>query len=280
MSANVLQRAGARFFYSRTAEALFVNVWYSLVAKLDRDGRETFMNYGYDALDGTEPALPERFAVHRYAVQLYRHAALCAGVQGKTVLEVGCGRGGGASYVAAELGPRRYVGLDVNATAIAFDRARYRDQPNLEFVRGDAHALPFADASFDAVLNVESSHHYRDLATFLAEVRRVLVPGGTFVMACFPRRNEMERLRGPLDRAGFELVLEEDVTANVVRALELDSARRVDALQRLCPAPLRTFGREFAGVRGSELYESFASGRRRYLNFVLRAPPAPDAQLP
>ena len=63
MSANMLQRAGARFFYSRIAEALFVNVWYSLVAKLDRDGRETFMNYGYAALDGSEDALPERFAL-------------------------------------------------------------------------------------------------------------------------------------------------------------------------------------------------------------------------
>ncbi|HEX3466733.1 MAG TPA: class I SAM-dependent methyltransferase [Candidatus Elarobacter sp.] len=280
MSANALQRAGQWFFYSRIAEALFVNVWYSLVAKLDRDGSETFMNYGYAALDESEPALPERFAVHRCAVQLYRHVALCADVRDKTVLEVGCGRGGGASYVAGELGPRRYVGLDVNATAIAFDRARYRGVPNLEFVCGDAHALPFPDASFDAVLNVESSHHYRDLAAFLAEVRRVLVPGGTFVMACFPRRNEMEGLRRPLDSAGFELVLEEDITANVVRALELDSARRTDAVQRLCPAPLRTFGREFAGVRGSELYDSFASGKRRYLNFVLRAPAAGGAQSP
>jgi SAM-dependent methyltransferase len=269
---SALQRMSARFFYSSLAEVLFTNAWYSLVAKLDRHGQETFMNYGYAELDGADPPVPAKLEVHRCAVQLYRHVVSRAELRGKDVLEIGCGRGGGASYVAAELAPRRYVGLDINATAIAFDRRHYRDQTNLAFVAGDAHALPFAGESFDVALNVESSHHYRDLAAFVGEAFRVLAPGGTFLMACFPRKNELARLREPLDRSRFECVLEEDITANVVRALELDSARRVDALGRLCPAPLRGFGREFAGVRGSELYESFASGRRRYLNFVLRKP--------
>jgi SAM-dependent methyltransferase len=47
-------------------------------------------------------------------------------------------------------------------------------------VQGDAEALPFDDGSFDAVINVESSHNYPDLAKFLSEVARVLRPGGHF----------------------------------------------------------------------------------------------------
>ena len=81
---------------------MFTNAWYSLVAKLDNHGQETFMNYGYAELDGAAPPLPARFDVHRYAVQLYRHVVSRAELRGKDVLEIGCGRGGGASYVAAE----------------------------------------------------------------------------------------------------------------------------------------------------------------------------------
>jgi len=270
MRRSTFEKAGATFFYSAIADFFFVNTWYSLVSKLDKNGEETFLNYGFADLDGAKIELAPELEVHRYAVQLYHHVVSRAAVQGKNVLEIGCGRGGGASYVAQTLQPRRYVGLDVNRTAIAFDRRFYRNQKNLEFIAGDAHALPFADGVFDVAVNVESCHHYRDLDTFLAEVHRVLVPGGTFLMACFPRKNEMSLLREPLRRSRFECVLEEDITSNVMRALETDSARREAAVRRLCPAPLRTFGREFAGVRDSELYESFASGKRPYLNFVLQ----------
>ncbi len=270
MRRSTFEKAGATFFYSAIADFLFVNSWYSLVSKLDKNGEETFLNYGFADLDGAKIELAPELEVHRYAVQLYHHVVSRAAVRGKNVLEIGCGRGGGASYVAQTLQPLRYVGLDINRTAIAFDRRFYRNQKNLEFIAGDAHALPFADGVFDVAVNVESCHHYRDLDTFLAEVHRVLEPGGTFLMACFPRKNEMSLLREPLRRSRFECVLEEDITSNVLRALETDSARREDAVRRLCPAPLRTFGREFAGVRDSELYESFASGKRPYLNFVLQ----------
>lgn len=268
--ADPVRKAGARFFYSSVAEVLFTNAWYSLVTRLDKNGEETFMNYGYAEPGEAKLELSPRFEVHRWAVQLYHHVVSRAAIRDKDVLEIGCGRGGGASYVAANLHPRRYVGLDVNRTAIAFDRRHYGEQKNLEFVAGDAHALPFGGDVFDVAVNVESSHHYRDLAAFLSEVHRVLKPGGAFLMACFPRKNELSSLREPLGRSHFDCALEEDITANVVRALELDSERREAALGRLCPAPLRTFGREFAGVRDSELYESFASGKRRYLNFVLK----------
>jgi ubiquinone/menaquinone biosynthesis C-methylase UbiE len=156
----------------------------------------------YDAeLGGAKLELVPRFEVHRCAVQLYHHVLSHASVRGKDVLEIGCGRAGGASYVAANLHPRRYVGLDINKTAIAFDRRFYAEQKNLEFVAGDAHALPFGGDVFDLAVNVESSHHYRDLGAFLGEVHRVLKPGGTFLMACFPRKNELSPLRVDVESA-------------------------------------------------------------------------------
>ena len=57
------------------------------------------------------------------------------------------------------------AGLDFSQKAIDFARGHHRD-PRLRFVCGDAEALPFADASFDAVLNVESSHCYPNVPRF------------------------------------------------------------------------------------------------------------------
>jgi SAM-dependent methyltransferase len=263
---------GARLFSSAIAGFFFTDAWYSLVTRLDKNAEATLMNYGYADLDGAEIALHPRDEPNRFPIQLYHHIASRAEICGKDVLEIGCGRGGGASYVAGYLDPRRYVGLDINKHAVAFDRAFYKAQNNLEFVAGDAHAIPFADGTFDVALNVESSHHYRDLGRFLREVYRVLKPGGVFLMACFPRRNGAASLRETVQQSGFACTLEEDITPNVIRALERDSPRREAAVLRLCPAPLRTFGREFAGTKGSGLYESFASGALPYFNFVLQRP--------
>ena len=63
---------------------------------------------------------------------------------------------------------------------------------------------------------------------------------------------------------------EEDITPAVVRAMDLDSARREGLAQKLVPPFLRGLAGEFAGVRGTALYESFASGASPYLSFVYR----------
>lgn len=56
--------------------------------------------------------------------------------------------------------------------------ARAAARPGLLLVRGDAHALPFADASFDAVIAGKGAFRYLDAGRALAECRRVLRPGG------------------------------------------------------------------------------------------------------
>jgi len=81
------------------------------------------------------PALPP----HRFQTDL----------SGKDVLEVSCGHGGGASYLARTMRPQSYTALDLNPSGIAFCTQRHRVD-GLSFVQGNAQRLPFADASFDA----------------------------------------------------------------------------------------------------------------------------------
>ncbi len=107
----------------------------------------------------------------------YAGVSLDSRTHRREVLEVGCGRGGGGAYVAEHFRVSRLTGLDFSGAAIRFARAHHAD-PRLRFVRGDAENLPFPDAWFDAVLNVESSHCYPDVPRFTSEVARVLRPGG------------------------------------------------------------------------------------------------------
>ena len=70
--------------------------------------------------------------------------------------------------------------------------------PGLAFEVGDAERMPFPDASFDAVVNVESSHCYPSMPAFLSEVRRVLRPGGHFLYADLRPRTDLPARRAEL----------------------------------------------------------------------------------
>ena len=100
--------------------------------------------------------------------------------RGDRVMDLGCGTGALTAQVL-EQDPRRQVtGLDLSEQMLAQARARLGDRVNL--VQGDSEHLPFPDQSFDVVYCCDSFHHYPAPAAVLAEVGRVLVPGGVFLL--------------------------------------------------------------------------------------------------
>jgi len=94
------------------------------------------------------------------------------------VLDVGCGDGQ-VSRLATGLGASTVVGVDPTWNQLTVAAARGEATA---FLRAAAGALPFADASFDAVVACLVFEHIRDVDDAIAEVARVLVPGGRF---CF-----------------------------------------------------------------------------------------------
>ena len=98
---------------------------------------------------------------------------------GLRVLDIGCGTGDQLRIIAPLVDPGSAVGVDLSATLIA--RARQRadaDQGNVSFQVGDACGLPFADATFDRVVANQILLHLADPWRAVAEMRRLLVPGG------------------------------------------------------------------------------------------------------
>jgi SAM-dependent methyltransferase len=140
----------------------------------------------------------------------------------KQVQEVSCGHGGGASYLVRTLHPASYTGLDFNADGIAFCQKRHQ-LPGLDFVHGDAESLPFGDESFDAVIIVEASHAYPRLPRLLAEVARVLRPGGHFLYAVFRGSDEFAVWQAALSDAPMRLSSRRDINPEVLRGMERDA---------------------------------------------------------
>jgi SAM-dependent methyltransferase len=123
------------------------------------------------------------------------------------------------------------------------------------------------------VVNVESSHCYPSMDAFLAEVHRVLRPGGHFLFADFRSSEKVRGLHEELARCPLEVVDQEAITANVVAALERDSDRKLRLIRQMIPRWLHAPFLRFAAIEGSQTHEGFLTGRTHYQRFVLRKPP-------
>ena len=163
--------------------------------------------------------LAESDEPNRYSIQLYHRTATKVDLTGKRVLEVSCGHGGGASYLMRTQGPAAYTGLDLNPVGLDFCRKKHQ-LPCLDFVHGSAEELPFADQSFDAVINIEASHCYARFPQFLAEVARVLRPGGHFLYADVRRRGDLAKWEEEMSDAPMRLMSERVINEEVARGVD------------------------------------------------------------
>lgn len=105
--------------------------------------------------------------------------ALLAAAEGERVLDVGSGTGYLVASIADAVGPRGAVhGLDPSPAMNELAAARNTDRPWVSIDEGDALALPYADGTFDAAVSTQVYEYVDDVGAALAELRRVLRPGG------------------------------------------------------------------------------------------------------
>jgi len=245
--------------------------WYNYINKSDKDNELTFMNYGYAYYSPLE--LKSKDEKNRYQIQLYDKIvkAIPSPIEKSDMLEVGCGRGGGANYISEYLSPKSLDGIDICKPAIDFCRKnRIRGISNVFFNEGDAMRIPHSNDFFDAVINIESSHRYPDMPKFLGEVKRVLKQEGYFSFVDFRATERIPELDDLMSFSGMNLLEEEVVTPEVLKALELDNARKLDMIARLVPKILHKPAREFASVIGSASYNSLIDGKREYKRYLLK----------
>jgi SAM-dependent methyltransferase len=138
-------------------------------------------------LAGNSAGAYERYLVPiMFAPWAERLADLAALAPGDRVLDVGCGTGIVARVAAGRTGRGggTVVGLDANETMLTVARAAAAETaPAIDWRTGDAAALPFPDGAFEAVFCQQALQFLPDPITALAEMRRVVAPGGRVALA-------------------------------------------------------------------------------------------------
>jgi SAM-dependent methyltransferase len=97
------------------------------------------------------------------------------------VLDVGCGSGWASRLLAGSAIKGRVTGIDISDEMIRIARESSMSFPHVDFETASAERLPFSDNEFTHAFSMESLYYYRDIPRALAEIHRVLKPGGVFV---------------------------------------------------------------------------------------------------
>lgn len=205
------------------------------------------MNYDLLAAD---------YAANRrvHPVVLARLLEAIAGLQAKTVVDVGCGTGNYAVAAQEAVGPAggRVVGVEPSYGMLAYAEAR-----GIRACQGRAEAIPLAEATVDLLFSVDVVHHIRAVPAYFAEGRRVLRPGGLVCTATdsaqiiatrrplaaywpetvpceLSRYHSISQLGQWLEEAGFHDVYNEDVEFSyLLQDAEPYRRRAYSALQRI-----------------------------------------------
>jgi SAM-dependent methyltransferase len=250
-------------------------LWYPFLTRRLRDEGVFFLNYAFEEEPPTGILLLPKDEPNRACIQLYHHVAAQVPLLGKDVLEVSCGHGGGADYLTRTFQPRSYTAIDLNSAAILFCQ-QHHQMEDLIFRQGDAEHLPFESETFDAVINIEASHCYPDFPRFLAEVARVLRPGGHFLHADFRFADGLVRWEEALAAGPLQIERTRMINAEVLRGMDRNSTRSLELIARHLPKFLHGLGRDFAGVKGSRIYNALVEGELSYRSYCLvKASPRP-----
>lgn len=139
-----------------------------------------------------ERVIPGQVPVDLWNEHTARYAYAARFASGRRVLDAGCGSGYGAARLA--MTASRVFAVDNSQEAIEHARRCY-PMANLHFLQASCISLPTPDSTFDLVVAFEVIEHLAQWGDFLAEMRRVLAPGGLFLVST-PNRAYYAASRG------------------------------------------------------------------------------------
>jgi len=244
-----------QFFYNLTG-------WYSSLVKSPR----RFMNLGYH--DPDSPLnLKETDFQDRSFIRLYKETISDVDLNGKNVLEIGCGRGGGSYFFAEYSTAKKVLGMDLSPANIKLCNKFYKLE-NVSFIEGNANKFEFKQEQFDVIVNLESSHCYPSKQDFFNRVKKTLKDGGTFAYADLIDANKIKQTEAFLLAAGFNILSRKDFTPFIVNSIELNSAKQSPFITKF-PWLIPRFIKNINVVTGSDVHIKLLSRNVVYYGYTL-----------
>jgi SAM-dependent methyltransferase len=183
---------GQRWMASRTLPLIYERLWRPLGGRL--------------LMGATGPGMRGE---HKLALEMLALAG------GNRVLDVGCGPGNFTRTFAGEVGDGLVIGLDASRTMLA-RAVQQTDAHNVAYVRADASALPFREASFDAVCCFAALYLIEQPMRAVSEIARVLAPGGRVALLASCNRGPLPgSITGPFVKrlTGVRMFARDELTA-------------------------------------------------------------------
>jgi len=172
-----------------------------------------FMNHGYYP---ASTLIKEEDNDFKNQFSLYLSLFDNITVKNKSILEVGCGRGGGIKKLSKYFTFSQVDACDIREKNIEY--CKINNTENINFKVSNAEKLDYPDNSFDIIINVESSHGYNNFSLFFEEVNRVLKPDGIFLYADGGKTIQ----NFPNFFYLFKNIIRTDITENVANACKDD----------------------------------------------------------
>jgi ubiquinone/menaquinone biosynthesis C-methylase UbiE len=244
---------------------LWINgTFYNFLSRRASEHNIRFLNFGY-----CPATVPEQDDFSRPKAQLYEEVVSAVSIKGSSVLEISSGLGGGAIHLTEQHQPKSYHALDLSSVAIDFCQ-KNNSNPDMTFVQGNAESLPFKEEQFDVIINVEAAMNYTSLQAFVAEVKRVLRPGGYFLIADQVSDSEVKKLSDTLTPEGMNLISSRDITGNVLMAIDTLNDMTLENIRQIIPRPLQWFVKQFAALRDTAVYRRFQSRKFQYIIYCIQ----------
>lgn len=147
---------------------------------------------------------------------IYTHLFEYVSPENKEVLEVGCGPGRGCNFIKNQYNVKSITGCDINDNLLKIAKKHF---PLIKFVNGDAVKLDLLNKLFDVVVTVETMLYWDCHKDSFKSFASVLKEGGSLLIASDMRRSDITLDKNFLQH-GLRLVAEQDITQNVLLAIE------------------------------------------------------------
>lgn len=121
-------------------------------------------------------------AVHAAGRDLQRLSERLSGFPQAKVLDLGCGAGHASFVAAGQVAQVTAYDLSSQMLDVVKQAAKDKGLKNIVTAQGYAEVLPFDEGTYDVVISRYSAHHWHDVGQALREIKRVLKPGGVFIM--------------------------------------------------------------------------------------------------